>query len=202
MKFGKIVALLLALAISPLSARAEGKVAIGPQGGWTFPDFHVKDSTLSGLYKNKNGWMAGLFLEFGVWAVTLRPEINYVTKGYTVANVADVENRYLEVPVLLKINPLSGFAVSPFLVVGPQWTKQISDRVTPVAGVASYVNTATDWDISGVAGLGVDINFSQHLALQLQGRYSYGFRNVNTTNTEINERGFYAIGGLSVQDAF
>lgn len=204
MKLGKIAAVTLALALSPIAAHAEGKIAIGPQGGFTFPNFHVKDQTIGSTYSNRNGWLAGLFLEFGVWAVTLRPEVNLVTKGYTVANVANVTNRYLEIPVLLKLNPFGEFAVSPFLVVGPQWSKRISDKVEPIGGgAATFSNTATDWDLQGLAGLGIDINFSSHLALELQGRYGYGFRNVNTSPaTDITMLGFYALAGLSIQDAF
>ncbi|MGZ3700513.1 MAG: porin family protein, partial [Bdellovibrionota bacterium] len=160
------------------------------------------NSTISGLYGNKSGWLGGVFVEFGLWSITLRPELNYVTKGYTVANVAEVKNHYLEVPVLLKINPLAGMVVSPFLVVGPQWSRQVSESVTPVAGTTTYSNTVTDWDLSGVAGLGVDINFSEHIALQLQGRYSYGFRDVDTSTTEVKTRDFYTIAGLAIQSPF
>ncbi|MGZ3650862.1 MAG: porin family protein [Bdellovibrionota bacterium] len=202
MKLGKIIAVALALVLSPLAARSEGKIAIGPQGGLTFPNFQVKNSTISGLYGNKSGWLGGVFVEFGLWSITLRPELNYVTKGYTVANVAEVKNHYLEVPVLLKINPLAGMVVSPFLVVGPQWSRQVSESVTPVAGTTTYSNTVTDWDLSGVAGLGVDINFSEHIALQLQGRYSYGFRDVDTSTTEVKTRDFYTIAGLAIQSPF
>jgi hypothetical protein len=204
MKFGKIVAVFVAAAtLIPAAARAEGKIAIGPQGGLTFPDFHVKDQTLASTYSNKNGWAAGVFAEFGVWAITLRPEANFVTKGYTVANVGTVKNQYVEIPVLLKFNPFGEFGVSPFIVVGPQWSKKIGETDNFVNGVTSYNNTVTDWDISGVAGLGFDFNFSKHLALELQGRYSYGFRNVNTSSaSNIYMRGFYLLGGLSIQDAF
>jgi hypothetical protein len=131
MKSCKLVAAALALLACPLAAHAEdGKFAIGAQGGITFPDFHVKDQTLNQIYGNKNGWLGGIYLEFGLWSITLRPELNYVEKGYTVANTAEVKNQYLEVPVLLKISPLGQAAFSPFLVIGPQWSKQIGETVT------------------------------------------------------------------------
>ena len=120
MKIGKSVALAISILVSPVLAHAEGKFAIGPQGGLTFPDFHVKDSTVAGTYSNKNGWVGGIFLEFGIWSITLRPEINYVTKGYSITNVGDVSNHYLEVPVLLRVarQVLAGeLALLPALVV-------------------------------------------------------------------------------------
>lgn len=203
MKTFNIVAVLLALLACPVATRAEeGKFAIGAQGGLTFPEFHVKDTTVRSLYGNKNGWLGGIFLEFGLWSITLRPELNYVTKGYTVAGVAEVKNQYLEVPVLLKISPLGKSVLSPFLVLGPQWSKQIGETVTTVVGVTTYNNTVTEWDISGVAGLGLEIDLSDNVGLNVQGRYSYGFRNVNTTAVDIRNRGFYALAGMTFQNAF
>lgn len=192
----------LALGLAPANGHADGKVALGAQGGLTFPDFNVKNSTIGGLYDNKNGWLAGLYLEFGVWALTLRPELNYVTKGYTLANTAEVRNRYLEVPVLLKINPLSAAPISPFIVLGPQWSRHVSSDVTLLGTTTSFSNTVDDWDLAGVAGLGLEFNISENIGFNFQGRYSYGFRDVDTSTTEIRTRGFYALAGLSIQDAF
>lgn len=201
MKFRKLAALIPALALFPLMSRADegvgGRFAFGPQGGLTFPGFHVKNSTISGLYGNKNGWAGGLFLEFGLWTITLRPELNYVTKGYTVGNSVEVRNRYVEVPVLVKINPFSDFVVSPFIVVGPQWSKQVSADVTVSGATTSYNNTATNWDVSAVAGLGLEFNVSDSVGISVQGRYSYGFRDVDSSTTEVHERGFYALGGVA-----
>ncbi|HEY8278284.1 MAG TPA: outer membrane beta-barrel protein [Bdellovibrionota bacterium] len=196
-----LAAILLA-GIGTSSAWAEGKIAIGVQGGITLPDFYVKNATFPGTYGNRDGWLAGMFLEFGVWSITLRPELNYVIKGYSVANTADVTNRYLEVPVLLKINPLSDSVISPFLLLGPQWSKHLGSKVETRAGAAAYTNTVTDWDLSGIAGLGIELNISEHVGLNIQGRYSYGFRDVDSSATEIRTRGFYALAGLSIQDAF
>ncbi|MGZ3741492.1 MAG: outer membrane beta-barrel protein, partial [Bdellovibrionota bacterium] len=135
--------------------------------------------------------------EFGLWSITLRPELNYVTKSYTVANVADVKNHFIEVPVFLKFNPLGSFPVSPFILVGPQWSKQTSADVTTVAGATSYTNTATGWDIAAVAGLGVELNVMGSVGLEVQGRYAYGFRNIDSTSAEVKTRAFYALAGLS-----
>jgi hypothetical protein len=200
MKSGKI-AVALALLLSPILARAEGKFAIGPQGGLTFPNFKVNnDSTLSGLYGNRSGWLGGIFLEFGVWSIVIRPEANYVQKGYSVGSV-NVDNHYIELPALVKINPLGSLPVSPFIVLGPQWSKQVGDSVS-YGNTTVFTNTNDRWDISAVGGVGIDINFSERFAFELQGRYSYGFRNVSNTTTEVKMRDFYAIAGLSIQSPF
>ena len=205
MKVFKFIPVALVLLLSPLAARAEGKVAIGAQGGLTFPDFHVKDNaTAAALYDNKNGWLGGLYLEFGVWSITLRPEVNYVEKGYTVAGLTEVKNRYIEVPVLVKINPIADAVISPFLVLGPQWSTQVSEKISPVgAGVStSYTNNITNWDISAVAGLGLEVNISEHVGFNVQGRYSYGFRDVDASAIDMRNRTIYALVGLTFQGAF
>ncbi len=161
MKFWKIFFGLALVSAAAPSAWAEGKIAIGPQGGLTFPDYHVKNTSPAAQYGNKDGWLAGLFVEFGVWTITLRPEINYVVKSYTVGNSVEVKNH---------------FVVSPFLVLGPQWTYNRKSEVTVSGTTTSFRNTADDWDLAGVAGLGIEFNISEKIGLNLQGRYSYGFR--------------------------
>lgn len=193
---------MIALFISSLNAFAEGKVAAGVQGGLTFPDYQFRDTSPSRQYDRKDGWLVGIYGEFGIWTITLRPELNYVIKPYTVANVATVENHYIEVPVLVKINPLADFPLSPFLVIGPQWAKHIKSEVNTVAGTSSFANTADDWDIMALAGLGLEINVMENVAFNVQGRYAYGFRDLDSTSAKVKSRGFYALGGLTWQNAF
>jgi hypothetical protein len=201
MKFGKIAVVAMVLALSPLAARADNsKFAVGPQGGLTFPSFHVaSDSpTFGTAYDKKTGWLGGVFFEFGVWSTTLRPEVNYVQKGFTSGGVT-VANHYVEIPLLVKFNPFGDFAVSPFIVLGPQWSKQVGDSISN-SGTTIYTNnTGSSWDVSAVGGVGFDVNFSDHLAFELQGRYSYGFHNLSNSTTNVKARDFYTIAGLSFQ---
>ncbi len=180
------------------SAAAEGKIALGAQGGLTFPNFKVKNNSPANQYSNKNGWLAGVYAEIGLWSITLRPELNYVTKSFTIANVAEVKNHYVEIPLLVKINPLADMVVSPFILFGPQWSKQTSADVTVLGSTTSYTNTADQWDLAGVAGLGLEFNVSEHVGINLQGRYAYGFRNIDSSTTEVKTRCFYALGGLAI----
>lgn len=202
MKNFKIAALVVALLANSVSAFAVGKIAIGAQGGLSFPNYKFKDTSLAAQYDRKDGWVGGIFAEFGLGTITLRPEVNYVTKPYTLANVAEVKNRYLEIPVLVKINPLSSAVVSPFILAGPQWSKHMSTDVKTIGGTTSYTNTADDWDASVLAGLGVEFNVSSNLALSLQGRYAYGFHDIDSSSVVVKTRGCYALAGLSLQNAF
>jgi len=192
----------LVLFASSLTAFAEGKVAMGVQGGLTFPDYQFKNTSPSRQYDKKDGWLGGVYGEFGFWAITLRPELNYVTKPYSVANLATVKNYYLEVPVLVKINPLTDFVLSPFLVLGPQWSKHVKSEVSTIAGTTSYANTVDGWDILGVTGLGLEANVMENLALNVQGRYAHGFRDIDSSSATVKTRGFYALAGIALQNAF
>lgn len=212
MKFLKKSAVILGGLVvftGPLGARADevastdGKIAVGLQGGITVPEFKVKNSSISNTYERKDGWAGGIFFEFGIWTLTLRPEVNYVRKGYTIANVADVQNEYLELAALLKFSPFGDGVVSPFILVGPQWSKQMKTEVTRRAGSALlYVNTADEWDLAAVGALGVDFNLSEYIALGLQGRYIFGFRDIDKSTTEVKQRAFYALANLTFQNAF
>jgi opacity protein-like surface antigen len=202
MKQIRTVALVVALLANSVSAFAEGKIAVGAQGGLTFSNYKFKNTSATTQYGNKDGWLGGIFAEFGLGTITLRPEVNYVSKPYTVANVAEVKSRYLEIPVLVKINPFSDSIVSPFILAGPQWSKRLSTDVETVAGTTTYDNTADGWDASVLAGLGVEFNILANVAFSLQGRYAYGFRDIDSSSLEVKTRGFYALAGLSLQNAF
>ncbi|RYZ82421.1 MAG: PorT family protein [Proteobacteria bacterium] len=133
MKSWKIFGALAAVALTSTSAMAaagDGKISFGPQGGIVFSNFNTNGNAPFGNDFDKNtGYMAGAFLEFGIWSVTLRPEANYVQTGYNVLG-ADVKNNYLEIPLLLKINPFADSVVSPFIVLGPSWSKHLSSSAT------------------------------------------------------------------------
>jgi|GEM_PF-5005446 len=210
MKMKNIYKIALAAALlAPTAALAEevqatdGKIAFGLQGGATFPEFKVKNSSISNTWDRKDGWMAGVFFEFGIWTITLRPEVNFERKGYTIANVTDVENDYLNLNALLKFSPFGDGVFSPYILVGPGWSKQMKSRVTPKAGATVvFTNNTDQWDIAGVAGLGFDFNVSENIALGIQGRYVLGFRDVDSSTTEVKQREFNALANLTFQNAF
>ncbi len=190
---------LFAVLCSPLARAEDGKFAIGPQGGLVFSDYSVENAPFGRSYDNDNGFLAGIFAEVGIWTVTLRPEVNYVEKGYTIANTAKVTHKYVEIPVLLKVNPFGDFVVSPFLLVGPSWSKHLESDVKLLGTTTSFTNTSDDWDMAGVAGAGVEFNVSERIGLNVQGRYNFGLRDTDTSGTEIRSRGIYALGGVSFQ---
>lgn len=206
MKF-KLLVTTLALALgiatstNAIADGDDGKIAFGPQGGIVFNDFDFDNQVPGRTVDNEIGWLAGAFVEFGLWAITLRPEVNYVVKKYEIANTADVEHRYLEIPVLLKFNPLADSVVSPFIVLGPSWSKHLSTETEYISGVrvSGNLDNIDRWDVAGVAGLGIEFNVAENVGLNLQGRYNFGFRDLDSGTQEVRSRGIYALGGVSIQ---
>jgi opacity protein-like surface antigen len=186
-------------ALQPL-ALAEGKIAFGAQGGLSFSDFKVKNSSVAQNKKYKNGYLGGVFVEFGLGTITLRPEINYVTKVIEYSNVAKVTNRYIEVPLLLKINPFGEVFLSPFLLGGVSYSNFRSSKVETLGTTTVFRNTSDEWDMAGVAGAGIEFNVAENIALNAQGRYNFGLRDIDSSSAEVRSRGFYALAGVSLQN--
>lgn len=200
MKIFKALALAALVAISGTSAFAEdGKFAIGVQGGLVYPSYSASNLPTGRQLEDDNGHMAGLFFEMGLWTVTFRPEINYVVKGYTLTSVAEVEHKYLEIPLLLKVNPFGDFVVSPFIVLGPSWSQHLSSDVKFLGTTTTFNDTADKWDLAGVAGAGIEFNVAENLALNAQARYNFGFRDLDNSSQEIKSRGIYGLAGLALQ---
>lgn len=180
-----------------------GKVAMGLQGGLTFAEYHERNTGAGYTFDGKTGWMGGVFFEFGLWTITLRPEVNYVEKKYSVGNLADVKTNRLELNALLKFNPLGPGVISPFLLLGPQWSNHLDSTVTNRAGATvATVRTGNQWDLAAVGGLGIDFNLAESIALGAQGRYVFGFRDLDDSTVELKTRDVQALLSLTFQDAF
>lgn len=180
-----------------------GKVAFGVQGGPTFAEYHERNTGAGVTFDGKTGWMGGLFFEFGIWTLTLRPEVNYVNKRYDVGALADVETERLELNALLKFSPLGPGVVSPFLLLGPQWSNHLNTKVSNRAGATvATLSTGNEWDLAAVGALGLDFNISESFALGAQGRYVFGFRDLDDSTVELKTRDVQALLSLTFQDAF
>lgn len=180
-----------------------GKFAFGLQGGPTFAKYYERNTGAGTAFDSKTGWMGGIFFEFGIWTMTLRPEANYVKKEYGVGALADVSVERLELNALLKFNPLGPGAISPFLLIGPQWSKHMKTNVSSRSGTTvATVRAGDEWDLAGVGAAGIDFNLSESFAIGAQGRYVFGFRDLDNSTAELKTRDVQALLSLTFQDAF
>lgn len=158
----------LVVAVLPKPAFADG-FGIGAKGGFVYSSLKFSDA--NDVFNSKAGWMAGVF--FGSKApVGVLAEINYLLKRSTdAASGAKTDLRYIDIPVMLKINigSTSANGVSFYIMGGPGFDFKVGDSVSNLAQVQTYSN----FDFSLVAGAGVEIT-----RFIIEGRGMWGLKNI------------------------
>ena len=175
-------------------AFAQG-VGVGIKGGPVFADFS-SDATDYDL-DNRTGLQAGIF--FGgnrAGTVGVMGEVNFIQKKASFAPLVgspfEVKISYIQVPILLRINggskSLSG--VSAYGIVGPAF----DIKVTEDTGEFDADEPFEGMDIGIMAGAGVELT-----RFIIEGRYTWGLRNVNrdlSDTSEIKTRAFTILFGV------
>ncbi len=111
-------------------------------------------------FDNKTGFVGGAFVGAKFSKVGLHAEVLYSQQGAEF-DATDFDLNYINVPVLLKYYLIGGLNVQ----VGPQFGFLVDDTLPD----ASTFEAET-FDLSGVAGLGIDLPFS----LRADARYIFG----------------------------
>ena len=195
--FKKLVTLALvpaALFAGEILDTKPGHFQVGVHGGPSFKDFDTRAKT--GINSN-NGYMFGAHVEIGGKYFSVQPEVNYAVRGFEVANTANVEHRYLEVPVLLKAK-FSPWQVQPILAIGPNFSARLDSKVSPIGG-ASFANQAEKYDVSAVGVAGFAINLVENLTLDLVGRYTHGFRDLDKSTLDVKTQSVQFITSASAK---
>jgi len=179
-----------------------GAFGIGVHGGVNLNDLNVDknvSSTISATESSGTGPVVGLHFEFGTSQFMIRPEINYSVHKYTLANVADVSHKYIEIPVLFKFALLPS-PIQPFLEIGPQFGFHLSDDTTALGTTTTYNDSAHTMNVAGVGGAGLRLDLVQNLAIEAEGRYVFGITDLSSNNDfTVKTRGFQVLGGLTVR---
>lgn len=131
-------------------------------------DFGIKlganFSTLSDAAgaKNKTGFHGGVFLglKFNE-KLALQPELLYSQQGAKL-DIGDVDLNYVNIPVVVKYYLVKGLN----LQVGPQFGFVVDDNFV--------IGEPENFDLSGVAGLGLDIP----LGIRIDARYNFGLTEI------------------------
>ncbi len=143
---------------------------LGVVGGAAYGSTPGASSVVPGNLRANSGFAVGLSVE-GYDAFGLGMNAMVTQRGYT-NNVADGSQRltYLEVPVYLKLSA-PGYNVTPFALAGPQASYEMScDGGECPAGRTRML-------YSGVLGAG--LKFARLRGVSIQGRYAFGFNNLN-----------------------
>lgn len=113
-------------------------------------------------FDNKTGFVGGAFVGAKFSKVGLQAELLYSQQGAEF-DATDFDLNYINVPVLLKYYLIGGLNVQ----VGPQFGFLVDDNIEDSVGNAFEAET---FDLSGVAGLGIDLPFG----LRADARYIFG----------------------------
>lgn len=139
---------------------------------------------------NRTGFAAGLSLPLPLGPIfALQPEALYVEKGWE--GFTNQKLTYLEVPLFLRANiPVPG--ISPFGLAGASASFRLSCKTNDVDCPSGA--RKTDY---GVA-LGAGVRLGGLSGLTLEGRYTWGLRNVSdvTTGLDSKTRSFLALVGV------
>lgn len=169
--------LLVAAIIAPAASA-------GAQGGHVGAIVGATFSTLRGIdgLDSRTGLIGGLSIVLpsrGLFA--WQPELLAVSKGAkgSNTNAQGLKLNYVEVPVLLRVQPKSEGTLHPHLYAGPYLGFQIDCSVKGTSGSCNDipgVSTKTV-DIGGTLGGGLDVDFGP-LVLSGGARYSFGVSTV------------------------
>ena len=172
-------------------------VGFGFHGGMNSSDFNYTSSTMTQAKSNVNGTLIGFHMQsVNMGFVGLRVEANYSVKGYDIANVATVYHHYLQIPLLVKIAPISG-PIEVYAEAGPAAAFHLSSTVEAANASVSYNDNSNNVDFSLIGGVGVGFKVDPIL-LEIEGRYDYGLTNLNNSNTvQVNSRALQLLAGVT-----
>ena len=147
-------------------------VGIGVKGGAVFASFTPGDLDLD----RRTGWQAGLFLGGNrTGTVGVMGEINFIQK-----RASGFEINYVQLPVLLRVNigSKSKGGVSVYGIGGPALDIKINDDVTGIDLDDAFESV----DVEIIAGAGIELS-----RFIIEGRYTWGLRQVNKQFSEVDE---------------
>lgn len=116
---------------------------------------------------NKTGFRAGAFFGLKYDNIGIQPELIYSEQGGESGNdFGDFELNYVNIPVMFKYY-IIGDIIN--VQVGPQFGFVVNDDLPDASDVESK-----DFDLSGAAGIGVEVPFG----FRLEARYNFGLTDI------------------------
>lgn len=187
------IRVLAATALLALPAMLPAQSSIGIKGGLTFATLSNKSPD----WDTRSGFAAGLAFDLRSGPVGIQPEILYVQKGVSFdgsPTEGGPKLDYLEIPVLLKFTvPTEG--IQPFIYGGPSFGLRLSCKVAEITCDDDEVKS-TDFG----AALGAGIRVGGDKGLTIEGRYTWGMRDLGDFNSGVDSktRTFMVLLGFSL----
>ena len=170
------------LLLVTLATPTPGSAQLGLKGGLSF-------ATLSNAapdLKTRTGFAGGIALNLGRGPVVLQPEALFVRKSATREILPGEESAsmrvdYLELPLLVRLNLPAG-GVTVFGLAGGLYDIVLSCGL--VGGTCPSYVSKHDF---GVA-LGGGLRFSGRRGLSIEGRYTWGLKQISEISTGLDQR--------------
>jgi hypothetical protein len=179
--------ILAALVVAARPASADG-VGVGAKFGPLFPSVSGEAFT---TFKNRTGWMGGIWFGSSTAGdVGVQAEIMYAKKNVPDALGRDIDLRYLELPVMLRINVGPSNRVGGYIIAGPAFDVNLRSELNGVDVGEQYEGL----DLGLIGGAGVEIT-----RFLVEARYNWGLRNIakaNLATTKIKTRTFAILFGM------
>ncbi|MBN2227025.1 MAG: PorT family protein [candidate division Zixibacteria bacterium] len=201
-----VIIVLTTLAIAPVTADAQVDLHFGTKGGM------IASSISSDITnaETKRGLIIGGFVEIRMGALSLQPELMYVSRGYElkqaalpkVGDIKEVEINYVELPILVKYAPVSTQLVRPHLFAGPAIAVEIGATSYTYTSEAEVSDLVHNVEVNGVIGVGVDIALGTG-NIVFDFRYMHGLTSTfDTGKPEVSDggknTGFAVMAGYSL----
>ena len=180
----RFLLLLLITLLSLSKSFSQNKTSFGIKAGVNFTGFHTGTSTYTGEF----GLNAGLILEHRISdLLSVQPELifnekagDYTISGNDMVIIATSKVKYIDVPIMAKINILENLN----LQLGPQIGFLLSEKTNYDSNEIEIEPEFLDFAINGGLGYQTQSN------IFVQARYSYGlkeiFENRNYKNSVIS----------------
>ena len=205
----------------------QAQISVGAKIGANFADTRV-DGLLGNLAPEQTtftGFTAGVMAEIPmINALSFRPELNYIQKGFTVSQSFDVDLigidmevgakartriNYIELPLLLKYS-IGSDAAKVYAIAGPSIAYAANAELNPVATFIVDFNLPSipinldnniynRWEISGVLGAGGEVKAGNGKVFA-DARYNLGFTNMLNNpivDLRIKNQGFNVSAGYA-----
>ena len=160
----KKVLILLFVTLSTSAVFAQG-IDFGIKAGVNFAS--LSDAT--GL-DNRTGFVGGVFVggKFND-NIGIQADLLYSQQGAEF-ELGEFDLNYVNVPIVLKYFVAQGLNIQ----LGPQFGVLVDDKAQTVVGETINDIATSDFDLSGVVGLGYDLP----MGIRIDGRYNFGLTDV------------------------
>lgn len=187
-----VVMMLFALGTTPALGQTGGAVDTksGLRIGATFMTIGGEDAPSD--LNRRTGLTVGGFVVFDVVGpLAVQPELNYTQKGAEEPGGTTTKLDYVELPLLLKLQPPSSGLVSPSLLIGPTAALNVKAEEETSSGSTDISDNIRTGELGLMVGVGVDAALGMGTLL-LDARYGLGVTSLDedddVAETDISTR--------------